>query len=407
MKRNIKILGLAGALALCLLLTGCYQSPDNTTNPDNEMHFNTHPPEETATPAPVVEETVLPDSGWTDAPDSGSTEAPDNGWPESTDQVYDPYAFPTESPASNQNIWGNLDGPIVLITSQPSDGVPAPTGGNDIALITSSPYTEIPSPDATPTPKSLQRGYTDSEEVRQMQSRLKELGYYKGSPDGDFGPATEDAVKAFQKANGLTADGKAGEKTLAKLNGSDAVRAGSSSSGSGSGSSSGAASDASSRINTKIYLEVGNEGKNVKTLQNRLIELGWMSGSASGLYDETTEAAVIAFQKKAKLWADGKAGPKTLEALFAAGAAKGSNPVSVGSGTLENGSEGSEVKRLQKRLIDLGYLSGSADGKFGHATEAALTEFQKNNGLEADGKAGTKTQNKLYGDEAKRAGSSN
>ena len=158
MKRNIKILGLAGALALCLLLTGCYQSPDNTTNPDNEMHFNTHPPEETATPAPVVEETVLPDSGWTDAPDSGSTEAPDNGWPESTDQVYDPYAFPTESPASNQNIWGNLDGPIVLITSQPSDGVPAPTGGNDIALITSSPYTEIPSPEATPTPKSLQRG---------------------------------------------------------------------------------------------------------------------------------------------------------------------------------------------------------------------------------------------------------
>ena len=397
MKRNIKILGLAGALALCLLLTGCYQSPDNTNNPDNGAHFNTHPPEETATAAPVVTETVLPDSGWTDAPDSG--------WPESTDQAYDPYAYPTETPASNQIIWGNLDGPIVLLTPQPSDGsVPAPDSGNDIALITSSPYTEIPSPDATPTPKSLQRGYTDSEEVRQMQSRLKELGYYKGSPDGDFGPATEDAVKAFQKANGLTADGKAGEKTLSKLNGSDAVRAGSSSSGS---SSSAPASDASSRINTNIYLSVGNEGKNVKTLQNRLIELGWMSGSASGLYDETTEAAVIAFQKKAKLWADGKAGPKTLEALFAAGAAKGSNPVSTGNGTLENGSEGSEVKRLQKRLIDLGYLSGSADGKFGSATESALIEFQKNNGLEADGKAGTKTQNKLYGDEAKRAGASN
>ena len=70
MERNIKKLGLAGALALCLLLTGCYQSPDNTTNPDNEMHFNTHLPEETATPAPVVEETVLPDSGSTDAPDT-------------------------------------------------------------------------------------------------------------------------------------------------------------------------------------------------------------------------------------------------------------------------------------------------------------------------------------------------
>ena len=398
MKRNMKILGLAGALALCLLLTGCYQSPDNTTNPDNGAHFNTHPPEATVT--------VTPDARTTVPPDSSLPEITDSGWPGITDQDGGQYDLPAETSASSQNIWGEVSGPIVLLTPQPSDGVSAPAGGNDIALITSSPYTEIPSPEATPTPKSLQRGYTDNEEVRQLQSRLKELGYYKGSADGDFGPATEEAVKAFQKANGLTADGKAGEKTLARLNGSDAVRAGSGNSVSSSsgGSSSGAASDASSRINTKIYLEVGNEGKNVKTLQNRLIELGWLSGSASGLYDETTEAAVIAFQKKAKLWADGKAGPKTLEALFAASAAKGSNPVSAGSGTLENGSEGSEVKRLQKRLIDLGYLSGSADGKFGPATEAALIEFQKNNGLEADGKAGTKTQNKLYSDEAKRAG---
>ena len=53
---------------------------------------------------------------------------------------------------------------------------------------------------------------SDRVEVREMQKKLKELGYYKGSADGDFGPATEKAVKAFQKANGLTADGKAGQK---------------------------------------------------------------------------------------------------------------------------------------------------------------------------------------------------
>ena len=127
---------------------------------------------------------------------------------------------------------------------------------------------------------------------------------------------------------------------------------------------------------------------------------------AGQAFDNDTPRKIFPTNDIADDWEGMDAGPKTLEALLAAGAAKGSNPVSAGSGTLENGSEGSEVKRLQKRLIDLGYLSGSADGKFGPATEAALTEFQKNNGLEADGKAGTKTQNKLYGDEAKRAGAS-
>ena len=400
MKRNIKILGLAGALALCLLLTGCYQSPDNTTNPDNEMHFNTHPPEETATPAPVVEETVLPDSG--------STEAPDNGWPESTDQVYDPYAFPTESPASNQNIWGNLDGPIVLITSQPSDGVPAPTGGNDIALITSSPYTEIPSPDATPTPKSLQRGYTDSEEVRQMQSRLKELGYYKGSPDGDFGPATEDAVKAFQKANGLSPDGKVGEQTLKKLNDKNAKTAKQANAGSGTGSSKGTATPrptATANLQKDYYLRLGVSGSKVETLQRRLIELGWLSGKVTGTFDAATEAAVIAFQEKTSgLWTDGVAGPDTLRALYSSKAARSSRPAAVNSSeTLQYGSEGTAVTTLQKRLQELGYLAGSADGKFGVETEAAVIAFQQSNNLTADGKAGTATQSKLFSGTGNRA----
>ena len=228
--------------------------------------------------------------------------------------------------------------------------------------------------------------------------KLKELGYYKGSPDGDFGSGTEDAVIAFQKANGLTADGKAGPKTLEKLYGSNAVSAKSASSDSSS-----SASSSAGKISKDTYLDSGKKGKDVKTLQNRLIELGWLSGSASGTYDEATEAAVIAFQKKAKLWADGKAGPKTIEALFSSKAPSGS---SSSGATLELGSAGSEVKKLQKRLIDLGYLSGTADGKFGEMTETALKAFQEANGLEADGKAGTKTQNKLYSDEAVRASKS-
>ena len=52
------------------------------------------------------------------------------------------------------------------------------------------------------------------EEVRKIQKKLKELGYYNGSVDGIYGSATLKAVKAFQKNCGLTADGIAGPKTL-------------------------------------------------------------------------------------------------------------------------------------------------------------------------------------------------
>jgi len=53
--------------------------------------------------------------------------------------------------------------------------------------------------------------------VRQIQTRLKNWGYYKGTVDGIYGVQTQSAVKLFQKRNGLTADGIAGTKTLAAI----------------------------------------------------------------------------------------------------------------------------------------------------------------------------------------------
>lgn len=51
-------------------------------------------------------------------------------------------------------------------------------------------------------------------EVRQIQTKLKNWGYYTGSVDGIYGWQTETAVKSFQKKNGLTSDGIAGKQTL-------------------------------------------------------------------------------------------------------------------------------------------------------------------------------------------------
>ena len=60
---------------------------------------------------------------------------------------------------------------------------------------------------------TYQRGSTGST-VKQIQTKLKNWGYYSGSVDGVYGSATEKAVRAFQQKNGLTVDGKAGPQTL-------------------------------------------------------------------------------------------------------------------------------------------------------------------------------------------------
>lgn len=58
---------------------------------------------------------------------------------------------------------------------------------------------------------------------------------------------------------------------------------------------------------------------------------------------------------------------------------------------LEIGSTGENVTKVQKRLIQYGYLSGTADGKYGEKTRDAVLWFQRRNGLTADGRVGTKT----------------
>ena len=55
------------------------------------------------------------------------------------------------------------------------------------------------------------------EEVRKIQQKLKNWGYYTGAVDGIYGTQTRDAVKYFQRKNGLTVDGIAGKKTLAAM----------------------------------------------------------------------------------------------------------------------------------------------------------------------------------------------
>ena len=138
-----------------------------------------------------------------------------------------------------------------------------------------------------------------SEEVRRIQTRLKDWGYYTGSIDGIYGTKTEMAVRYFQQRNGLVVDGIAGPATLAAM-----------------GLSSDTAATAASSSTT---LKRGSQGSTVRTLQTRLKEWGYYTGAVDGVYGAATEAAVKKFQKKNGLTVDGIAGPATLRAIGISG----------------------------------------------------------------------------------------
>lgn len=74
-------------------------------------------------------------------------------------------------------------------------------------------FSSYPKTQFTVTYRYGSRGTT----VRQIQTRLKNWGYYKGNVDGIYGYQTTQAVKYFQRKHGLTADGIAGPRTLAAI----------------------------------------------------------------------------------------------------------------------------------------------------------------------------------------------
>lgn len=58
---------------------------------------------------------------------------------------------------------------------------------------------------------------------------------------------------------------------------------------------------------------------------------------------------------------------------------------------LEVGSRGDDVTKVQKKLIQYGYMTGTADGRYGEKTRDAVRWFQQRNGLTVDGKVGADT----------------
>ena len=219
---------------------------------------------------------------------------------------------------------------------------------------------------------SLRMGDSGSA-VKDLQTKLKKLGYYDGTVDSTFGSGTYAAVKAFQKKYNLTADGVAGSETLKKLD---------------------SAYKNADSDKDDDSLRKGATGSAVKNLQTKLKKLGFYNASIDGDYGDTTVAAVKAFQKKYNLTADGVAGSETLKKLDSAYKNADSN-TSTDDDSLRKGATGTAVKTLQTNLKKLGFYTAYVDGSFGATTESAVKAFQKKYGLTADGVAGSATLKKI------------
>lgn len=207
----------------------------------------------------------------------------------------------------------------------------------------------------------------DGDDVTELQTRLWDLGYMSKAT-GHFGSETTAAVQKFQELNSLAVDGTIGEQTRERLYSEEA------------------------KANV---LSKGEESEDIRSYQNRLKELGYLTTDPDGKYGDDTVAAVKRFQMVNGLISDGYIGQETRLRLLSGDAEYNSTSI---------GASGDDVTRIQDRLKELGYLS-KVTGYFGSDTETALKSFQKRNGLSADGKFGAQTNSKLFSDSAKKAAS--
>lgn len=133
-------------------------------------------------------------------------------------------------------------------------------------------------------------------------------------------------------------------------------------------------------------------GPEVEDIQRRLADLGLLTGFDLGVFDNTTLAAVRAFQQHRGLPADGIVGPDTWGSLVGASYRLGDRLLYERRPMLR----GDDVRELQRRISRLGFDTGYDDGIYGAQTAEAVRDFQLNAGLVVDGMAGPATTHALY-----------
>ena len=203
----------------------------------------------------------------------------------------------------------------------------------------------------------------------EFQQRLIDLGYLRGTADGKWGPRSTAAMKSFQELNNLPVTGTMDDASRAVLFSDDvtALPAG---------------------------LSVGSRGDEVVKLQRKLIQYGFLAGKADGAYGNQTSKAVKAFQEHLNaqgrtITADGEATSVTLYYLY-------KPDFSTYVSTVSLGDTGPEVKRVETRLANLGYMDATPDEEYDAYAARALELFQRQTSLPNTGIADRATSELLF-----------
>ncbi len=227
--------------------------------------------------------------------------------------------------------------------------------------------TAEPVPTPEPTQQPLLRRGDSGEEVELLQKRLKDLGFLNGAADGQFGQKTEQAVIGFkQHVSDLAEEQAAAEK---------------------------AAHDR--LVEAALYRQEAALEAQIPTLTRAEYEQEMaLMALIPELPDEKPERPAAKPEPEKPVF-HGGVDEETYRLLLEEGFDEYQMKLATGSG-------GAEVRRLQRRLQDLGYLSAQPDGVFGSQTVKAVSDFQKRNELTADGVAGEMTQRALFSSSAVR-----
>ena len=215
----------------------------------------------------------------------------------------------------------------------------------------------------------------DSATAKDVQQRLIDLGYLEGYADGIIGPRSSDAMKLFQRLNGLEPTGGAERATLDLLF-SDAALA------------------------LPASLSTGSKGPEVERLLRRLTLYGFYDGDIDDSYGQKAFSAVKTFQQHLieqgyvdGIVANGVASPLTQYCLY-------SDNYSTYLRDVTPGVADSEALRIERRLNALGYMDKPADDVLDDYALEAMKLFQEQSVMQKDGLADRETIDALFSIEA-------
>ena len=274
------------------------------------------------------------------------------------------------------------------LTRTESDGTSTTVNVSTGKIISHTPAKTSTS--SSSSSKSSSSSSSSKSSSSSSSSKAKTVSGYTNSQN-----LTTDEVKKIQKANGLAVDGIIGKDTQSVLNKganpSNPTVKSSSSSSSSSKSSSSSSSSSSKTLKLGTY-----NSAEVADIQRKL------GITADGDFGPETEAAVKEYQRANGLAVDGIVGTNTLAKLnytptnqnYTTTSSKTNeekpNFTTKINGTLSLGSQGDDVKEIQRYLNGLGYPGSDGqpvkvDGIYGPDTKATVMQWQQANGLSADG----------------------